>query len=828
MPPGDGPSCLPLRLAHLPVRERTMRVTPILLSLLCLPVASAAEPAPSAEQVRFFESRIRPLLAANCFACHGPQKQKGGLRLDTAEGLRRGGDSGPVAVPGQLEQSLIVKAIRYADPQLQMPPKGKLPDRDIADLAKWVRTGAVFPQTAATVDPAVVARTHWAFRPPAAALLPRVKDSAWVRTPVDRFILARLEAAGLRPAVQADRRTLLRRVTFDLIGLPPTPDEVEAFLADTSPDAFAGVVDRLLASPAYGERWGRHWLDVGRYSDSNGLDENIAHGNAWRYRDYVVRAFNADKPYDHFLLEQIAGDLLPSSGDAQRHEQLIATGFLALGPKVLAEVDEVKMEMDIIDEQLDTLGRAVLGLTVGCARCHDHKFDPLTQEDYYALAGIFKSTRTMENFTKIARWHENPLPGPADLARKAEHDRQVARQKDALAALVKQANEKLLATLPPGSALPAKPESSYPEATKAELKKLRDELAALEKKAPEMPSAMGVGEREVKDLAVHLRGSHLTLGKVMPRRLPLFLAASEPALGKAQSGRLELAHWLVRPDHPLTARVLVNRVWRGHFGRGLVPTPDNFGRLGEPPTHPELLDWLATRFVETGWSIKALHREIVLSSTYQQASIHPDAGAAHAADPDNRLWWRQDVRRLEAEPIRDAILAVSGLLDRQMGASMLHVRNREFFFDHTSKDTTTYDSNRRSLYLPVVRNHLYDFFQLFDFPDPAVACGDRATTTIAPQALFWLNSNLVLRSCDALAARLQEIAGDDSARIGALYLRAYGRLPSDTEVKRLLTLLADLKRAGTQREPDQAKRERLAWALVCQVVLSANEFISIR
>src|SRR6185312_1237908 len=347
---------------------------------------------------------------------------------------------------------------------------------------------------------------------------------------LDRFILAELERRELRPAPPADKRTLLRRATFDLTGLPPAPEEIAAFLADESPDAFAKVVERLLDSPHYGERWGRHWLDIARYADSNGLDENVAHGNAWRYRDYVVAALNRDKPFDQFLMEQLAGDLLPPVEDlATKHERLIATGFLALGPKVLAEVDEQKMEMDIIDEQLDTFGRAVLGLTLGCARCHDHKFDPIPTEDYYALAGIFKSTRTMENFKKVARWHENPLPTPEDLARQAEYERLVAEQKQAISQFVAAADEQLKSA---GGEAPATEtakdrEARYPEETKAELKRLRDALAASEKQAPVMPSAMGVCEGEPVDVAIHIRGSHLSLGPVAPRHFPRVLLDGE-------------------------------------------------------------------------------------------------------------------------------------------------------------------------------------------------------------------------------------------------------------------------------------------------------------
>ncbi len=723
-----------------------------------------------------------------------------------------------------------------------MPPREKLPAREIADLTRWVRLGAFFPASPSVAADSRPGRDHWAFQSPADPAIPEVKDVGWPRSPLDRFILSRLESQGLRPAPPADRRTLLRRVTFDLIGLPPTPEEMNAFLADQSPEAFAHVVERLLDSPHYGERWGRHWLDVARYADSNGLDENVAHGNAWRYRDYVVTAFNQDKPYDQFVLEQIAGDLLPTpieagrrkpSGEepdglrrpasALRSERLIATGFLALGPKVLAEPDETKMEMDIIDEQIDSLGRAFLGLTLGCARCHDHKFDPLTMEDYYGLAGIFKSTRTMESFKKVARWHENVLAGDKELAQKAEHDQQIGRQKTAIQALISKANEKLKAEKP-GLVLPKNAESLYPETTRAELKRLRDVLSQLEKAAPTLPSAMGVKEGTVADTVVLLRGNHLTPGKTVPRRFPAVLASGEPALGTTRSGRLELARWLVRKDHPLTSRVLVNRLWRWHFGQGLVRSTDNFGKLGERPSNQPLLDWLAHRFVEKGWSIKAMHRLILLSSTYQMSSAS-EARAAEA-DPDNRLHWRASVRRLEAEAIRDSILAVSGTLDRTLGGSLLHVKNREYLFDHTSRDTTQYDSRRRSLYLPVIRNHLYDVFQLFDSTDATVGNGDRTTTTVSTQALFLMNSDLVAQATESLAGELLARKDlNDQARVGLLYLKAYGRPPTALESARASRAIADFDLALQPRQPDPGKRRLQAWTLLCHAIVAANEFV---
>ena len=777
-----------------------MRRLPFALLVLLAPATGrAADHTP--DDLKFFEARVRPLLAEHCFKCHGPEKQKGDLRLDSPAALAKGGSSGtPLFDRDKPEAGLLLRAVRHATGVEKMPPGKKLADADIAALAQWAARGAPFPAPAnvAGLDPA----KHWAFQPVRAPAVPAVKRVAWPQSDLDRFVLAKLEAAGLKPAPPADKRTLLRRATFDLTGLPPTPDEIDAFLKDDSPRAFETVVDRLLASPAYGERWGRHWLDVARYADSNGLDENVAHGNAWRYRDYVVAAFNADKPYDRFLREQVAGDLLPAADRSARNDQLVATGFLALGPKVLAEPDEKKMELDIVDEQLDTLGRTVLGLTLGCARCHDHKFDPITASDYYGLAGVFAGTKTMEHFKKVARWHENPLATPDDLKRKADHDARVSKLK---------ADAKALGT-------------KADDTSKKAVQALQAEIAALEKAAPELPSAMGATEGAPTDVPLLRRGNHLTPGAVVARRFPTVLAGKDqPPLPKAQSGRLELAQWLTDAKNPLTARVMVNRVWRWHFGKGLVRSTDNFGLIGEKPTHPELLDRLAADFVADGWSLKKLHKRLMLSATYQMSAAH-DATAA-TADPDNRLLWRANPKRLEAEAVRDALLAVSGLLDRTAGGPALaHVKNRDYLFDHTSKDKTVYTSNRRSVYLPVVRNNLYDVFQLFDAPDAAVPNGDRATTTVPTQALFFLNSDLATRAADALAARVLERA--PAERVSALFVLAYGRPPTADESRKVLAGVAALE-SEFATEPDEAKRARKAWAAVCQAALAANEFIHV-
>lgn len=785
----------------------------------------------------FFEQHVRPILANHCLMCHGEDEQEGELRLDSLAGMMTGGDSGQVIVPGKPEQSLLIAAVSYKDELLQMPPEKQLTKRQIANLTEWIRRGAFHPDgdpaawKPATKFDLATARRHWAFRPPAKPPIPAVHNADWPQTPIDFFVLAKLEEHGLTPAAAADKLTLLRRVTFDLTGLPPTPGEVMTFLHDDSPNAFAKTVDRLLDSPAYGERWGRFWLDVARYADSNGLDENIAHGNAWRYRDYVIDAFNKDKPYDTFVTEQIAGDLMPANGDESvKLERLIATGFLSLGPKVLAEVDQVKMEMDIIDEQLTTMSHAFLALTLECSRCHDHKFDPLTQADYYGLAGIFKSTKVMEHYKKIARWWENSLATEADLQRKEAHEKRLAAKKAEIAEFVKLANAEVSKLLGEGASKPQSDkdfEAMYSAEQKAELQQLRESLATIESQTPVMPTAMGVGEREVCDLPIHIRGNHLTLGEIVPRKLPAVLTAgTQPAFPDDQSGRLEFANWLVQPDNPLTSRVIVNRIWLWHFGRAIVPTPDNFGRLGEPPMNLPLLDWLATRLIESDWSLKSLHRDMVLSAAYQMSSQFDPAAAA--IDPENRFGWRANVRRLEAEAIRDSILQASGLIDRELGGSLLHVGNREFFFNHTSEDKTKYDSRRRSVYLPVVRNHLYDVFQLFDYADASVSKSRRNSTTVAPQALFLMNSDFVIDAAENLANQLTQAESQtDEERLRTLYLVCFGRMPTEVETRRALRFLADCPPPTSQTDPHQMTRQQ-AWQTLCHVFFDSNEFLYIK
>jgi hypothetical protein len=789
-----------------------------------LPGVCTAQEGFTPAQLQSFERTVRPILAEHCLKCHGPEKQWAGLRLDSRDAILKGGETGPAAIPGEAAESLLIRAVRHDDDVAQMPEDGRLSDLQIQALTSWIQEGLPFPQ----VDPSKQRtrdRNHWSFQPVANVVPPEVSHSEWVETDIDRFILKSIENTGLIPAEKADRRALIRRVTFDLTGLPPTPEEVSDFLADTSDDAWSRLQDRLLTAPAYGEHWGRHWLDVARYADSNGLDENVAHGNAWRYRDYVVRSFNADKPIDQFIREQLAGDLLPAESPSQRAEFLTATGFLSIGPKVLAEVNQPKMRMDIVDEQIDTVGRVFLGMTFGCARCHDHKFDPISTDNYYGLAGIFRSTRTMETYTKVAKWHEHLLDIPEAKQLQADYAAQLALKKQAVATVITSATQ-LLGTDPVVTSLsPEEQEARFPEATRVELAKLREDLATLEKSPPDLPSVMGVAEDEIADVAVHIRGNPSRLGAVVSRHTPdVIQGLAAPAFATGQSGRRELVEWLADPQHPMTARVFVNRVWRWHFGEGLVRSIDNFGLQGERPTHPELLDWLAQQFVDSGWSMKSLHRLILNSRVYQQG--HRSDAKSVEADPDNRLWTRMPVRRLQAEEVRDSLLFVSDQLDRTMGGSLLKVKNRGYLFDHTSIDTTDYSSRRRSLYLPVIRNNVYDVFQLLDFPDPAVPAGDRSTTTVAPQALLIMNSDLVQQAATDLAARLLSERPDPTARLQRLYQITLQRDPSVEEQSADLAFLDQLKLSGSGDSLAGSESGiPEPWSVLCHTILASNEFL---
>ena len=1051
-------------------------------------------------QADFFEKRVRPLLVHRCLDCHQGSDAENGLSMNSLSGLLEGGLRGPAIVPGKAEQSLLIRALRHGE-LLKMPPKSKLPAAEIAVIAKWIADGAVWPhsdavtasprksRTAKPVTFTAQEKSFWAFRKPESRRLPIPPAGAALQSPIDTFLRAKRDAAGLHSAPPADKYTLIRRATLALTGLPPTADQTAAFLADDRPDAFVRLVERLLASPRYGERWGRHWLDVIRYADSNGLDENLAYANAFRYRDYVIAAFNANKSYARFVQEQIAGDLLADDGSPNNtFDRFVATGFLSIGPKMLAEDDPLKLRMDIIDEQVDTIGRTFMGLTLGCARCHDHKFDPIPTHDYYALAGIFNSTKTMDSYKVVAQWREQPLATPEAIARRDAHQKRSkqladqisqrrsqadqAVQDDArrhvgdylLAAETSRRRAALLAglkplggadgigqragvvlreaenfdrgnvlkdttqygkqigvlvnrgekpnfaeydiTLPQGgmfrlevryAAAAARPckllvngttlrsdiadgvtgswypdtqrwdiegfvqlaagkntlrlehpmffphidqwllipatanelprlemldttyrplpefvsawvaalktndskktglgawseavkaaappmtlrklartyqatinatldrrtaaaasESSpkpspqaalvqfvtaaegpfrspgsldqhFPEPVRKELRDLMQRKTELDKSMPQFPQAMAVADDDVRDLRLHYRGSHLTQGPVVARGFLRILTGPQPkTIPDAHSGRLELANWMTSPEHPLTARVFVNRVWHWHFGKGLVRSPDNFGRLGERPTHPELLDWLARRFIESGWDVKQLHRLIMQSATWQMSNRW-DARAA-AADPENRLWWRRDHKRLEAEAIRDGILHVTGTLDQTMAGSLLPTANRKYVTSTANVDPVTYMTDRRSVYIPVVRSALYDVFQAFDFADPSALSGSRQSTTVAPQALFMMNSRFVSqRTQHAATQLLAQDQLDDSARVVRCYQQIYARMPTDDERRRALQFVQRYSAAfaGAGSEDPQLSRVR-GWQSLFRVLIAANEFV---
>jgi hypothetical protein len=1089
---------IPHRLTRILIAPSVMRWPHQLLSvfvafLLATAVVRAAE-----EDDVFFEKKIRPLLVQHCFECHSEDAQESGLRVDSLAAILRGGERGTAIVKGKPNESLLISAVRHGE-LLKMPPKRKLSIREVADLEQWVARGAPWPGEIPVTDSVASdsknAATfsdkqlrHWAFQKTAVVPVPSIQNSAWVQSPIDAFILQTLISRGLTPAPQADKTTLIRRASIDLLGLPPSPEEVDAFLADDSSDAWPRLIDRLLASPRYGERWGRHWLDVARYADSNGLDENLAYANAFRYRDYVVNAWNRDLPYDQFTREQLAGDLLTLSGDSQIDlDRIIATGFLSLGAKMLAEDDPVKMQMDIIDEQVDTVGRAFLGMTLGCARCHDHKYDPFTLADYYGLAGIFASTKTMETHTVVAKWLERPLGTPDAVAARDQQQGKIAsvdsrlresidsetkrllrtarlhtgdywlaaqhaerlesllknrepvgsrpdaatqpgvilieaekyvrgnvlqdttsygvgigvlvnrgetpnfaeydiaapadglyqievryaaasarptkllingqlvksdiardvtggwqpenqvwkiegffplksggnvirieqpqffphidklllapassevvessrfrldRSHELLPTLVNQWHKFLqsnrenqllqewdsLAAKPPdGNSLhvaeqiqrdavrivevweralelnkdassldnpqdeairrvlyePAGPfatpkdiEGDFAQEIRAGLEKLRQEKSALEAALPKLPEAMAVVDDAPRDLRIHIRGSHLTLGAVAPRHFPTVFKDDHP-IEAAHSGRLELANWIANGEHPLTARVMVNRIWQWHFGAGLVRTSDNFGLLGDRPTHPELLDSLAQRIVESGWSVKSLHRMILLSSTYRMSTLWNDRAAE--LDPDNTLLWRFNRKRLEAETLRDSLLFVSDQLDARMGGSQLPTGNRLYVTSTASVDPVVYESRRRSVYLPVVRSALFDYFQAFDFADPSVSQGKRETTTIAPQALFLMNSKFVSEQTRALAMMLLvDSSRADAERVQDLFRKALGRSATALETDRAVRFLSEYSHRESERSAESSDSRLRAWQSLCRAVVSTNEFI---
>ena len=798
----------------------------------------------SAGQVAYFERHVRPLLAAKCYACHSEKaaKIKGGLRLDSRAGILKGGDSGKAAArPRSAKVSLLLQLVRYSENDQRMPPapNRRLEKKEVSILARWIQMGLPFPNVSKprpnlAANPEEGAdwknKYDWDeaaqfrfFRKPEKRKVPQVAEKSWPRSDIDRFLLAKLESEKLRPAPDASPRVLLRRLYFDLVGLPPMPKQAEGFLTafDSDPEkAVEDLVDELLASPHFGERWGRHWMDVARYAESTGMERNFSYPHAWRYRDYVVASFNQDKPYDIFVKEQLAGDLLPSGGEETDQERLVATGFLAMGPKSLNERNEEQFGMDVVDEQIDVATRATLGLSVSCARCHDHKFDPIPTEDYYALAGIFRSTRTYYG-TKGGNGNRQAsalLPVGENAERRqaevAAHDKKVASINREL----KQAQKRLqnLKKAKPGQGVNAKMEECQ-----ADLKDMASRLKKLRQNRPLGPAfAMGVRDLpKPADCQVRLRGDVASLGPAIPRGYLTALpvpAAPRPAAD--QSGRLQFAEWLVHEENPLAARVMVNRIWSHLFGQGIVRTVDNFGASGEAPSHLELLDHLALRFIDNGWSVKKSIRQIVLSRAYRLSD--EESKSAHLKDPENRLLHRANARRLEAEAMRDAMLLVSGSLDLTPARGSAVRKDGNIGRDVTVPQNAPGFVHRRSLYLPIVRNGLPEFLRLFDFAEPSMIVGRRQETTVPTQALFLLNSPFVIKQSRAMAEHLlaQDPGSAPEPLVKQAYLRALSRPPNERELAEAL----EFRQAALAGKGADAETEALAH--LCHAIFAGAEF----
>ncbi|MEX2169879.1 MAG: PSD1 and planctomycete cytochrome C domain-containing protein [Pirellulales bacterium] len=767
-----------------------------------------------AEAIEHFELHVRPVLATVCGRCHGSQQASGGLRVDSRAAILNGGDHGPAVVPGRPDDSLLIQAIRRTHDEVVMPPDEELPADAIDHIARWIDRGAPWLAPHGTIADPFAAAGHWAFQPLAPVELPEDSDPSL--SSIDRFIRARLHDEQLTSVDRATPEVLLRRAYFDLIGLPPTPAEIDNFLSDTATDAWPRLIERLLASPHYGERWGRHWLDVVRYADTAGDNADYPVPEARLYRDYVLDAFQHDKPFDQFIREQLGGDILaanPSTDDARRHEQIIATGYLALARRYATAPYELWHLT--LEDAIDTTGRAFLGLSLRCARCHDHKYDPVTQADYYALYGIFDSTQFAwaggEEFAskKLPRQHFTALARADEVAsRTADLDATIA-QCQADFDMAEAASDKQLA------------------------KRLRQQLDSSHLQQqyglpPDIPAAYAVHEGTPGDAHIHERGDPDSPGPVVPRGVPKFIAGPNPPYIPPQaSGRLELANWLTSPANPLTSRVIVNRVWQWHFGRGLVATPSDFGLRGTAPTNRELLDWLASRLIASGWSIKSLHRDIMLSETYQLASRpssleHADS-AAH--DPDNFYHWRFNRRRLDAESLRDALLVASGQFDPRRPGPHPFPPVSEWRWTQHAPFQAVYDSPHRSVYLMTQRLARHPYLALFDGPDPNTSTGIRTSSIVPSQALYLLNNPFVTVQARKLADRLISFSPDATTRIEFACQTCWSRRPTSDEVQQARDYLTSLNQAFQQSNLSPAQLESEVWNSYARVLFASHEFI---
>jgi mono/diheme cytochrome c family protein len=841
-----------------------MKAVLTLCAAALLPAAAAA-----AERVDYVRD-VKPILARHCLACHGPQKQRSGLRLDTAAAARKGGNAGPAVVPGHSARSRLVQAVTRADGVAAMPPKGPgLNAREVALLRAWIDGGAPAPAGEAEVKPAAVGSSHWAFRPLTRPAPPVVRQPGWVRNPIDRFILARLEKEGIAPSPEADRATLARRVCLDLTGLPPAPGELDAFLADPAPDAYEKLVERLLASPHYGERWARHWLDLARYADSNGYSID-APRSIWKYRDWVIDAYNRDLPFDRFVIEQLAGDLLPGATLAQR----VATGFHR-NTQINEEggIDLEQFRVENIVDRVSTTGTALLGLTVGCCQCHDHKFDPLSQREYYQLFAFFNSCdeptieiatpeltrkrqavqariraleerlRPLDTATpeRVAAWEGSLSPASrAMLPAGVRHILTIAvngrspQQERAVVAAYRKAEQVRHAVGGLGNPLPLLA-AAHAQALAAR-QDVERKIEALHRQVPVIPTTLVLQERATSRAThVHLGGDFLRKGAAVTPGVPAVL----PPLPAERPNRLDLARWLVDGGNPLPPRVTVNRFWQHYFGTGIVETENDFGTQGTPPSHPELLDWLAGEFVARGWGMKAVHRLIVTSATYRQSSrARPELAGL---DPRNRLLARQNRLRLDAEVVRDVALSASGLLSRTVGGPSVFPPQPQGVYQFTQiprdwRASVGPDRYRRGLYTYLWRSAPHPDLTVFDAPDGVQACTRRNRSNTPLQALTLLNDQGFFEFAQALAGRaLREACGHDEERLTYAFRLCLGRPPSPRE-RQVLARLLGQQRDAFARTPGEARElapgseadaaERAAWTSVARALLNLDEFIS--
>ncbi|MDF1824101.1 MAG: PSD1 and planctomycete cytochrome C domain-containing protein [Verrucomicrobiales bacterium] len=784
-------------------------------------------------QIDFFETKIRPVLADACYECHSNEggRVKGGLALDTRDAMMLGGDSGGVVTPGDPDDSLLWIAMSYTDADYEMPPKKRLAPEVVADFRKWIEMGAPDPRvTEKQIIKSEIdiekGREFWSFQPPVKTPPTETENTTWATSEIDRYVLSSLEENSLTPAPNATPETLIRRLSYDLTGLPPTPDEQGIFLAQWKADparALEEHIDRLLASERFGERWGRHWLDVVRYAESTGKETNMTYPHAWRYRDYVIDSFNADKPYDYFLTQQIAGDLLPAKTDEEWQENLIATAYLALGSKGLNQDNSRQFQMDVVDEQIDTVSQSVLGLTVSCARCHDHKFDPIPMLDYYSMAGIFLSSETFFGTVTNAQ-NKRPselllLPIPDPVGKKLSRE-EVSSLENRLTSMRNEMIEYRSArdSMNGNAAGDAAKKALR---TRSQMAILQARLSGLEEDGRQKTFAMGMQTLDAPvEAAVLVRGEIDKPAQTVNRGFLQVVQhdGAEP-IPADSDGRRELAEWLTSEENTLTARVMANRIWLQLFGEGIVRTPDNFGTAGQLPTHPELLDYLALRFIENGWSVKSLIREIVLTRTYRMSSEFDST--AYSQDPENTLLWRASPRRLDAEAIRDSMLAASGTIDLQrphgsyiaeMGDVRVGIRINE--------ESINEPSSYRSVYLPVVRDLVPDSLGLFDFAEPDVVRGSRESTNVPSQALYLMNNDFVADQAKAMGSKLFNEFDSLEERIAAAFQHTFSRLPTHDETRSAAAFMQAFSSSGETGETDPI----LALSMFCQGLISSSEF----